>query len=382
MALISLDEARGILMAYPFNLRCKGKEMDVFRAVGRAMSRDVIAVKNVPDRRLSAMDGYAVRFEDLNLKKLKVAGKVYPDSQPPSINPGEAYYVTTGAPVPIGADTVVRVENSTLEDGYVQFKGKTSAGKDIREIGEDVKEGDLILGRGEILTPNKLGAVLIQGLNMVEVMDMTFAIFANGDELSSYYSGESNRDIISPMIMNLLYPFGKSEYLGVAKDKKEDVRSMILKGAEEADVVISIGGSSVGEKDFVKKVIKEEGDLLFEGVNVNVIKRGAVGSVKGKPVIVLPGQVVSAYLTFLEFGMTLLSKIGVKRRKVKVILDEDLLVVHNMDSTFLLDIQGCYAKPLRWGVGLYSDLAKANGYGYFKKMTHYKKGDEVEAYLF
>ncbi|BBG26847.1 molybdopterin molybdotransferase MoeA [Sulfuracidifex tepidarius] len=382
MALISLEEARRLINDYSFNLRCKAKEMDVLRAGGRALARDLIATKNVPDKRLSAMDGYAVRYEDLKLGRLRISGKVFPDSVQPSLMPGEAYYVATGAPIPSGADTVVRVENSrTSEDGYVEFKGEVMRGKDIREVGEDAKEGDVILRRGEILTANKIGLVLTQGVKSIDVMDLQFSIFANGDELAPFYSDEGNRDIISPMVMEFLRPFGSSKYLGVARDNIEDVRSNILKGVEESDVVISIGGSSVGEKDFVKRVIREEGDLLFEGISTNVIKRGAMGAIKGKPVLVLPGQVVSAFLVLHELVFSLLSRFGVQRRKLKVKLGEELLVTHNMDSTFLFQIDGCYAKPMRWGVGLYSELAKANSYGYLKRLSHYRKGEEIELYL-
>ncbi len=381
MALISLEEARSLVMSYPFKLQCRGKEMDVFRSVGRALAKDVIATRNIPDRRLSAMDGYAVRYEDLKMGKLKLAGKLFPDSEQADLKPGEAFYVATGAPIPTGADTVIRVESTKAVDGYVEFKGVFSLGKDIREIGEDVREGDVLLRRGEMVTPNNLGLLLSQGLRKVEVMNLEFSIFANGDELVPFYE-EGNRDLISPMVMEFLRPFGNPKYLGVAKDRMEDVRSMIMKGVEESDVVISIGGSSVGEKDFVKKVIREEGDLLFEGISTNVIKRGAFGAVKGKPVIVLPGQVVSSYVVLHELGMTLLSRLGVKRRKVKARLSDDLIVTHNMDSTFLFKVEGCSATPLRWGVGLYSDLAKANSYGYLGKLTHHKKGEEIELYLF
>ncbi len=382
MVLISLEEARRLINYYSFNLRCKVKEMDVLRAEGRAIASDIIATKNVPNKRLSAMDGYAVRYEDLKLGRLRVAGKVFPNSVQTSLMPGETYYVTTGSPIPLGADTVVRVENSRMtEEGYVEFKGDVMRGKDIREIGEDVKEGEIILRRGEILTPNKIGLVLTQGIRSINVMDLQFSVLANGDELAPFYSDEENRDIISPMVMEFLRPFGSSKYLGVAKDNIEDVRSNILKGVDESDVVISIGGSSVGEKDFVKRVIREEGDLLFEGISTNVIKRGAVGAIKGKPILVLPGQVVSAYLVLHELIFTLLSRFGVQRSKFTAKLSEDILVTHNMDSAYLFQIDGCYAKPMRWGVGLYSELAKANSYGYLKRLSHYRKGEEVELYL-
>lgn len=382
MVLISLEEARRLINYYSFNLRCKVKEMDVLRAEGRAIASDIIATKNVPNKRLSAMDGYAVRYEDLKLGRLRVAGKVFPNSVQTSLMPGETYYVTTGSPIPLGADTVVRVENSRMtEEGYVEFKGDVMRGKDIREIGEDVKEGEIILRRGEILTPNKIGLVLTQGIRSINVMDLQFSVLANGDELAPFYSDEENRDIISPMVMEFLRPFGSSKYLGVAKDNIEDVRSNILRGVDESDVVISIGGSSVGEKDFVKRVIREEGDLLFEGISTNVIKRGAVGAIKGKPILVLPGQVVSAYLVLHELIFTLLSRFGVQRSKFTAKLSEDILVTHNMDSAYLFQIDGCYAKPMRWGVGLYSELAKANSYGYLKRLSHYRKGEEVELYL-
>jgi molybdopterin molybdotransferase len=232
------------------------------------------------------------------------------------------------------------------------------------------------------VTPYHLGILLQQQIFHINVSDLRFAIFANGDEIASFENPEKNKviDSISPILIKILEKFGSVKYMGVAKDDINDVIGKIERSLEISDVIISIGGSSVGEKDYVKRAIK----ILFDGVTVNIIKRGSIGRIQGKPILVLPGQVVSAITAFHEFGLSVLSNIlsANLKRFVKSALVEDIYVNHSMDSIYLFDVKGNSAFPLRWGVGLYSELSKANGFTILKRSVTYKKGEEVELQLF
>ncbi|QXJ36201.1 molybdopterin molybdotransferase MoeA [Saccharolobus shibatae] len=388
MALIPVEEARKIINNTNFEVKKREKDVDIFQALGKIVTEDVIAIKSIPERSLSVMDGYAIKYEDyLKYGKLRVVGKLYPNTlNIPELKEGETYYVTTGSPLPTNTDSVVPIENSKLEGEYVIFKGEVKKGKNIREEGEDIYAGQVIIRKGTEVTPYHLGILLQQQIFHINVSDLRFAIFANGDEIASFENPEKNKviDSISPILIKILEKFGSVKYMGVAKDDLNDVIGKIEKSLEISDVIISIGGSSVGEKDYVKRAINKLGEMLFDGVTVNIIKRGSVGRIQGKPILVLPGQVVSAITAFHEFGLSVLSNIlsANLKRFVKSTLVEDIYVNHSMDSIYLFDVKGNSAFPLRWGVGLYSELSKANGFTILKRSVTYKKGEEVELQLF
>jgi molybdopterin molybdotransferase len=388
VTLIPVEEARKIINNTNFEVKKREKDVDIFQALGKIATEDVIAIKSIPERSLSAMDGYAIKYEDyLKYGKLRVVGKLYPNTlNIPELKEGETYYVTTGSPLPTDADSVVPIENSKLEGEYVIFKGEVKKGRNIRGEGEDIYAGQTIIRKGTEVTPYHLGILLQQQIFHINVSDLRFAIFANGDEIASFENPEKNKviDSISPILIKILEKFGSVKYMGVAKDDINDVIGKIERSLEISDVIISIGGSSVGEKDYVKRAINKLGEILFDGVTVNIIKRGSIGRIQGKPILVLPGQVVSAITAFHEFGLSVLSNIlGANlKRFVKSALVEDIYVNHSMDSIYLFDVKGNSAFPLRWGVGLYSELSKANGFTILKRSVTYKKGEEVELQLF
>ncbi|MEL9969546.1 MAG: molybdopterin molybdotransferase MoeA [Metallosphaera sp.] len=377
--LIKIEEARSLISKLSLQ-NPRTKLLDPLSAVGKLLSRDVVATKNIPEVDISAMDGYAFRFDDLNKTKLKIAGKIFPSTKdPPTLNQGEAYYVTTGAPLPKGADVVARVEYTRVEGDNLIVNGPLTRGKDIRWTGEDIKKGQLLISKGTQITPYHIPLLLQQGIRKVEVFDISFCIFGNGDEIVPWgEEGNGIPDSISPAFFKLLDRFGESYYQGIARDDLDEVKRK-LSVCVSHDFVISIGGSSVGEKDFVKRAISEMGTLLFEGVSANVLKRGAAGIISGKPVLVLPGQIVSAVTTFHEHGLHILSRmIGVELREfVTCKLASNVEVDHKMDSTYLIKIDGEKAIPLRWGVGLYSELGKASGFTILRRGKTYKEGEEV-----
>ncbi|BDC19029.1 molybdopterin molybdenumtransferase MoeA [Acidianus sp. HS-5] len=376
--LIPLDEARKLVEETKFP-KPPIREVDLLESVNKISMDDIISLQDIPEKDLSAMDGYAVRSEDTG-KKLKVVGSLFPSSKEiPKINEGEAFYVTTGAPIPEGADAVCRIEATRREGDYVIIGEKMHKGKDIRPRGEDIKKGEKILTKGEKITPYHLGILAYEKIYKLNVLDINFAVFANGDEISPFPSNNGKVDSITPILIPLLSYFGNVKYLGVAKDNPADVEKFIEK-ASSFDFIISIGGSSVGEKDYVKKVIgKEGGKLLFEGVSVNVLKRGSLGLIKGKPILILPGQVISAITVFHEHGLHVISKmIGREIRNFEEIeLGEEIEIKHNMDTTFLFENRGGKAYPLRWGVGLYSELYKASWFGVLKRGRKYERGEKI-----
>lgn len=364
------------------------RRVKVWDAINRVIAEDVYSPIDVPEMDIAAMDGYAVNVEGLEkYGKLKVVGKSFPNTvELPPIEDDQAVYVTTGSPIPPGANAVIRIESARLDNGYVTSSLRPKPGQDIRPLGEDFRKGDLLIPKGSILTERHLGLLLRANVDEVEVVDLRSCVFSTGDELIPYYVSDSGkvRDSIGPIITSYLKRFGTVEYLGVVKDDPHELERVLINASLRCDLILSIGGSSVGERDFVKRVVSRLGDLVFEGVNTNVIKRCGVGKVNGKAFVSLPGQVVSTVTSFHEFGLHVLETLsGLKLRKVKEVeLAQDLEVKHHMDSVYLIKLTNHGGTPLRWGVGLYSELVKADGYAIFKRGRKYGKGERFEVKLF
>ena len=382
--LISLEEARKLIDDNIKPIHDYTRVNSIYNSVGKIILEDVYAIKSIPEMNLSAMDGFAFRVSDYKkYGRLKIAGKLFPSSKEiPELKEGETYYVATGAPIPKGADAVVRIEACRVEGNYLIIGEEVFEGKDIKYKGEDIKEGEIIIKKGDILTPYHLGILTYQGIREVKVGNLNSCIIASGDEVTPFTNPEKSLipDSISPILIPLLEKVGKAIYYGVVKDEKEEIKNALIKAKENCDLIFFIGGSSVGEKDYVKKIVSELGKLLFEGVSVNIIKRGGAGLIENKPIVSLPGQVVSAITVFHEHGLHVISRmLNVEIRKFsKAILGEDIEVKHKMDSTYLFRLEGDKAFPLRWGTGLYSEIIRADGFGYLKRGKTYKKGEEIE----
>ncbi|BFH72448.1 molybdopterin molybdotransferase MoeA [Sulfurisphaera javensis] len=386
--LINLEEARKIIDEQFSMKDIYYRYENVYNSIGKIILEDIYAIKSIPEVNLSAMDGFAFRINDYKkYGKLKIAGKLFPSSKNiPELKEREAYYVATGSPIPRGADAVVRIEACKVINNELIIGEEVYEGKDIKYAGEDIREGEIILRKGEILTPYYLGILTYQGITKVKIGNLNSCVIASGDEITPFTNPTENLipDSISPILIPLLEKVGKANYLGVVKDDKESIRKTLVKSKDSCDIIFFIGGSSVGEKDYVKKIIGELGSLLFEGVSVNIIKRGGVGKIENKPIISLPGQVVSAITVFHEHGLHIISRMlnTEIRRFVKAKLGKDINVEHKMDSTYLFKLENGEAFPLRWGTGLYSELIKADGFGYLTRGRLHKRGEEIEIQRF
>ncbi len=340
----------------------------------------MVAERSIPNRPIAAMDGYAVRVEDLgSYEWLRLAGEVKPGDEPPELKPGEAYYVHMGAPVPLGANAVSRVEATRVKDGYVKPVEPLKPGKDIMDVGEVVAEGSTVVRIGEVISPYKVTVLMMLGFREIPVYRVRVGVLSVGDELDRYDkpSGKPVVDSIAPMVIGLLR-FIEPVYLGVVADNTMEIRRVIEESIGGLDALITIGGASVGGTDNVKTVLAQMGNLLFSGVSVSILKRGGVAVLDGKPVVTLPGQCVSASLVLHEFFLHTLSKMvgGEVREYVEAELLEDLEVKHRMDTAYLFEIVGGKAKPLKWGVGLCMELAKATAYTILKRRS-YVRGEKL-----
>lgn len=377
--LVTLEKAHELIEASTFK-RPQVDVVPVYRAYWRISASDIVARRSIPDRPLAAMDGYAVRIDDLrSYEWLRVAGEVKPGDDPPELRPGESYYVHMGAPVPIGAEAISRVEATRVEGGYIKPLEPLKHGKDIMHVGEVVAEGSTVVRIGEVISPYKVTVLMMLGFTEIPVYKVRVGVLSVGDEIDPFDNprGKPVVDSIAPMIMGLLR-FTETTYLGVVADNATEVRRVIEESIGGLDALLTIGGASVGGTDNVKRVLAEVGNLLFPGVSASILKRGGVAVVEGRPVVTLPGQCVSAALVLHEFFLHVLSRIvgGELREYVEAELSEDLEVKHRMDTAYLFEVTGGKAKPLRWGVGLCMELARATAYTVLKR-GHYRVGDKL-----
>jgi len=240
--------------------------------------------------------------------------------------------------------------------------------------------GDVLLARGESVGAAHIAAFLAQRLPRVPVVRLRVTILPIGDELVSAEGRGARRvwDHMGPTIAALL-PFANVKLSSPVPDDQRNVEHALLQAARNSDLLFTIGGSSVGDRDVTKSAVREVGRLWFEGVQVNVLKRGSVGTVGRVPVIVLPGQLVSAVTVFHEHGMHVISRMVGRelRRFERATLTRDLHVDHHLDSTYLFQISGHDATPLPWGVARMTALVRAQAFAVLDRGRTYRVGEQI-----
>lgn len=307
-------------------------------ALGRVLGEDVVSGRDIPPNDNSSMDGYALRAEDtagashsapLTLRVIEdVPAGYLPKTK---VKAGEAIRIMTGAPIPEGADAVLQVELTERAGDDVRIFVSLNARDNIRFAGEDVKKGDSVIARGNIIRPAEAGMLAALGRPFICVYRRpVVAIFATGDELLEIDEPLSPGKIVNSnsyaLTAQVLECGGIPLNLGIAKDTKEDLTAK-FRAALHADVIISSGGVSVGDYDFVKDVIIELGsDMKFWRVAMRPGRPFAYGTLGGKPLFALPGNPVSSMVSFEQFVRPALLKMmghrDLFRRSVQAVLKE------------------------------------------------------------
>ena len=287
-------------------------------ALGAVLAEDVVADRDVPPFRNSAMDGYAVRGVDVASAptKLRVTGDIAAGATPTgSVGRGEAMRIMTGAPMPDGADTVVRVEDTDNRVDTVTITVATKPGTSVRAAGEDLKAGETILRRGTTLRAAEIGVLATLGKKTVGVTRRPrVAILSTGDELVELDQPlgpgqirDANRYSLASAVAALgLEPV----VLGIVRDTADDLRRALRKAAELADVIVTSGGVSVGDHDHVKPVVDELGAMDFWSIAIRPGRPLAFGDIDGRLIFGLPGNPVSSLLGFELFVRPALLKMA------------------------------------------------------------------------
>jgi len=281
------------------------EKVPVRNALSRVLAEEIVPGINVPSHDNSAMDGYAVRFADLDKPLTEIgtalAGKPFSGS----VGAGECVRIMTGAVIPAGADTVVIQEVVKREGNRVSVPPGQKRAQNVRYAGEDLKIGVPVLMPGQCLRPAELGLIASLGIGEVRVRrKVRVAFFSTGDELASIGTklkeGEvydSNRYSLHGMLQRL---GAEIEDLGVVRDDPKALEAALQKAAK-ADAIITTGGVSVGEADFIRELMAKLGEVLFWKIAMRPGRPMAFGRIGNAYLFGLPGNPVAVMVTFYQF---------------------------------------------------------------------------------
>jgi len=282
-------------------------------ALGRILAETVISNMNVPAHINSAMDGYAIKFNDI-AQQLTVIGTSWAGRPfQGSVKNGQCVRIMTGAKVPDDTDTVIMQEHVDRENDRIVINKAYKQGENVRLAGEDLAIGDDVLMSGKKLNPADIGLLASLGISEIKVKrKLRVAFFSTGDELKSVGETLGDGDIYDSnryTLFAMLAEMGVEMIdLGVIRDDKEKIRRAFQQAAKNADAVITTGGVSVGEADFVKEILEQEGKVSFWKVAMKPGKPLAFGELKAAKFFGLPGNPVSAMVTFQQFVKPTLQK--------------------------------------------------------------------------
>lgn len=389
--MISVEEARAYILRYFKPLETEYVSPD--EALDRILSEDIVAPLAVPPHDNSAMDGYAVRAQDiarasaqnpirLNVVADLAAGYI----SDVTVTAGAAIRIMTGAPLPPGADTVVRFEETSEAvsqkatgkgNPFVEILSAPKRGDNVRRAGEDVRAGEIILPKGAKLRPSEIGLLASVGCARVPVHRRPrVAILATGDELAAVDEPLAPGKIRSSNeyanAAAVIKAGGIPIRLGIARDNLEDLTRKIRAGIDAgADLFITSAGVSVGDYDIVKDVLNREGAMHFWQVNMKPGKPLAFGLIGAMPLLGLPGNPVSAIISFETFArpaiLTMLGRTQFARPYVMALLQDRaennagrrnyirVYVARNAEGEYVATTTG------EQGSGILTSISRANG---------------------
>ncbi len=313
--LLGVEEARAtILSAVTPPDPATATRVALRDAAGRVLAADVSATLSMPRWPNSAMDGYALRLADAQRGPLPISQRVAAGTAPDVLAPGTAARIFTGAPVPSGADTVVMQEHCRADDAHVLVENVPEIGANIRAAAEDFSCGEPVLRAGRHLRPQHIALAASAGAAEVAVhRRLRIALLITGDELAPPGTPlgdgqihESNGHMLAALAGQL-----GAEIQGIANvpDDSAATRDALAAAAESADLVITSGGASVGDCDHVRSAAEGIGELAFFGIAVKPGKPLAFGRIGDTPLLIMPGNPVSLFVTFLLFGAPLIRRL-------------------------------------------------------------------------
>jgi molybdenum cofactor synthesis domain-containing protein len=373
-------------------------------ALGRVLAEDAVSKINIPAYDKTFIDGYAINPKDTKEAstqkpaKFKVVGKLFPADYPTDaeVARSEAIYVACGAPIPKGAASTVKVEETRLNGEKIDIVREIKAGEGIIPWGDDVKQCTVILKKGQILRPQDIGLLASIGMSEVEVYKKpTLAILSGGDELIKQCKKDPTKisNNYALIVEALASELGAAaEVKGIMPDTLDQVKTKIGEALHVADIVVTIGGTSMGIKDFVPDAINQLGKpgVVVQGISLRPGAVSGFGIINAKPIVMLPGHIGSCIAGFYFFVAPLIRLYcGLTGDGMQPRLTAELseVVDSGPQFRFLLLHLKCegdrlLAEPVEGGSSALSTIVKSNGYSIIPPHTSLAKGSKVEVYLF
>lgn len=397
------DDVKKIVASIP--LVRKVENVNLEDSLRRVLAEDVHTTMNLPPFRRASMDGYAVVSDDtysasedspIVLQLLEVVGAG--DVPEKKLKKGYCTEVSTGAPVPDGAEAVVMVEFTEKKDGNILITESIAIGQNIAEEGSDIKKGELLLSKGTRITPDKIGALSAIGMKEVPIFQKPrVAIISTGNEIISHEEELSYGkiyDINSQTISSAVISCGCIPvHTQVVKDDYDSLKEKITQFMD-VDLIITSGGTSAGAGDILKEVLKDMGDILVHGVAVKPGKPTLIGKLKnGKDAMYLfglPGYPVAALMVFHVFFAPFLRKLAAietdnnySRNVLKLELSRRYRPAKGRKHYALVKIEDEKAVPILKDSGAITALAEADGFIEIPKNVEIvEKGTLVDVFSF
>ncbi len=397
--LISAEDALKILLEHAKPIE-DIEEVDILAALGRVLAEDMLAPIDIPPFDRAAEDGYAVRAEDtfgasrVHPKKLKIIGKILAGETPNiKVEPNTAVEIATGAVLPEGANAVVRVEDTELDENgeFVIIYTAVHPGFDVSKRGEDIKKGQILLKRGTLLKPAQIGALAAVGINRVKVFRRPrIAIIPTGDELI-----EPGKDLQPGKIYDVnTYTLSAIAIENGAlpvmveriPDDLEDLRNALDRALDIADLIVFSGGSSVGVRDFLIDIFEERGEVLFHGVKIKPGKPTLAAIINEKLVLGFPGYPTSCLSNAYYFLVPLIRKLArLPEKRWRIVKGR---MAHRITSTLgrmqilPVRINGDLVESAFKESGAITSMSNAEGLIYIPEdVDLLERGDIVDVYI-
>lgn len=381
-------------------------EIETSKALNRILGINIISELDIPPFDRSAMDGYAVIAEDTfgaspsNPKIIKKIGSIEIGEESDLVlKPREAIRISTGAAIPLGSDSVIKIEDTRIDNNLVSIYTSIVPGKNVSKKGEDIPRGTEILKSGISIKASHIALLSSLGIKHLKVNQKPqVSVFAVGDELIEPGNPLPINKIYnsnSPMISNLVETYGGNVIKELSlKDDKEEIKRNLIKSSTESQIIIFTGGTSVGTKDFLPEIVKESGEVLIHGIAIRPGSPILIGLIEQSLVFCLPGTPVAAYICFLSIvGITIRKMLGCSdldpRIRIIAEMSQDVPVGQMGYKHFLrVKIERKESKilaiPVKLkGSGIISSLTKSDGIVVISEENEgLKKGEKVFVYLY
>ena len=378
------------------------EEIEVSDSLNRILAEDIISEMDIPPFDRSAMDGYSIIAEDSfgaspkNSRKIKLTGVIeIGETSNLKLNKGEGIRISTGAPIPEGADSVIKIEDTEIINDVITLYTSIVPGKNISKQGEDFKKGTQILNNGVDIKAEHIALISSLGFKKIKIRAKPqVSIFASGDELIEPGNPLEAGKIYNsntPMISNLVKLYGGQIVRGeTLKDDKQAIKSSLFEAAKDSQVIIFTGGTSVGSKDYLPEIVSESGTILTHGIAMRPGSPILIGMLNESLIFCLPGTPVAAYVCFLKIaGIIIRKMMGCTnldpRLELVATVNRDVPVsslgfIHHLRVKLKKTKDDIIAIPVRLkGSGVISTLTESDGIVEISSFQEgLNKGDKIQ----